>query len=113
MPAQTHLGWPPPGSSSIPRMETIPDIGAVALFPRGRPSDDLEPVIETIAWWSDSFSQRALPPWLMSGNWWELGPADPTGRRHTPRIPPSGIELGRGDDPRPKAALGSTTSYPT
>src|SRR5215831_7931693 len=41
-------------------METIPDIGAVALFPTGRPSDDLEPVVETIASWSDSFSQRAL-----------------------------------------------------
>src|SRR4051812_48156939 len=41
-------------------METIPDIAALALFPMGRPSDDLKPVIELIASWSDSFSQRAL-----------------------------------------------------
>jgi hypothetical protein len=48
------------GSSSIPRMETIPDTDALALIPMGRPSDDLEPVIEMIASWSDSFSQRVL-----------------------------------------------------
>jgi hypothetical protein len=38
-------------------METIP---ALALIPEGRPSDDLEPVVEMIASWSDPFSQRAL-----------------------------------------------------
>ena len=41
-------------------METFPESGAVALFPMGRPSDDLEPVVEMIASWSDPFSQRAL-----------------------------------------------------
>jgi hypothetical protein len=41
-------------------METIPDTDALALIPMGRPSDDLEPVIEMIASWSDPFSQRAL-----------------------------------------------------
>jgi hypothetical protein len=41
-------------------METIPDKDALALIPVGRPSNDLEPVIETIASWSDPFSQRAL-----------------------------------------------------
>src|SRR5262245_8614529 len=41
-------------------METIPESGAVALFPMGRPSDVLEPVVEMIASWEESFSQRAL-----------------------------------------------------
>ena len=41
-------------------METVPNIGALALFPIGRPSDELGPVVEMIASWSDSFSQRAL-----------------------------------------------------
>jgi len=38
-------------------METIP---ALALIPEGRPSGDLEAAIETIASWSEPFSQRAL-----------------------------------------------------
>jgi hypothetical protein len=41
-------------------METIPDIDALALFPMGRPSNDLEPVVEMFASWTDPFSQRAL-----------------------------------------------------
>jgi hypothetical protein len=41
-------------------METIPEIDALALFPMGRPSNDLEPVVEMIASWTDPFSQRAL-----------------------------------------------------
>jgi hypothetical protein len=41
-------------------METIPELDALALIPMGRPSDDLERVVEMIASWSDSFSQRAL-----------------------------------------------------
>ena len=50
--------------------------------------------------------------WLMSGNWWELGPADSTGRRHPPRIPPSGIELGRGNDPSPEGSTGQHHQLP-
>src|SRR5262249_8424058 len=46
-----------PGSSSIPRMETIP---ALALIPEGQPSSDLGAAIETIASWSEPFTQRAL-----------------------------------------------------
>ena len=58
---QPKLGWAgSPGSSSIPRMETIPDHDALALIPVGLPSDDLKPAVEMIASWSDSFSQRAL-----------------------------------------------------
>ena len=41
-------------------METISDNDALALIPMGRPSDDLEPVVEMIASWSEPFSQRAL-----------------------------------------------------
>src|SRR5262249_15334751 len=58
---QLKLAWAgSPGSSSIPRMETIPEIGAVAHFPMGRPADDLEPVVEMIASWSDPLSQRVF-----------------------------------------------------
>src|SRR5262249_2266793 len=46
--------------SSIPGMETIPDNDALALIPMGLPSDDLEPVVEMIASWSEPLSQRAL-----------------------------------------------------
>src|SRR5262249_59350465 len=42
------------------RMETIRDNEALALIPLGRPSDDLKPVVEMIASWSEPFSQRAL-----------------------------------------------------
>jgi hypothetical protein len=41
-------------------MEAIPDNEALALVPVGQPSDDLEPVVEMLAAWSDPFSQRAL-----------------------------------------------------
>jgi hypothetical protein len=44
----------------MPRMEIIPADDALALVPMGRPSDDLELIVEMVASWSDPYSQRAL-----------------------------------------------------